>query len=183
VRILISICIALVLILLLGDPAWGARRAVVIGINQYAAPPGEVRGRATGGRDRWRDLRGAVHDAKAMRAILVARYGFRREDVRLLLDTDATRANILGSVKEHLIARSKPGDVSLFFYAGHGSQLLNPRSRETDRLDETIVPADSNRGAPDIRDKELRGLFNDVLDRGAELVAIFDSCSSGSITR
>jgi hypothetical protein len=164
-----------VLGLALGDAGAATRRAVLVGINQYTG--------SEHGSGRWRDLRGSRNDVEALRSILVARHGFARDDVHVLLDADASREAILGALRRHLVEPAQPGDVSLFYYAGHGSQLENPGSPELDLLDETIVPADSNRGVPDIRDKELRRRFNDVLDRGADLVAIFDSCNSGSITR
>ena len=59
-------------------------------------------------------------------------------------------------------------DISLFYFAGHGSILENSKSRESDHRDETIVPADANRGTADIRDKELARLFNRVIDRKAD---------------
>ncbi len=155
-------------------PGWAAKRALIVGINDY-------RGENSGGR--WRDLRGAVNDAEAMRSLLVSRFGFAGDDVVLLRDAEATRERILAEIEGHLVAPAKPGDVAFFHFAGHGSQVRNAQGQELDRLDETIVPADSRLGAPDIRDKELRVRFNDVLDRGADLVAVFDSCSSGSILR
>src|SRR6185369_1924676 len=64
-----------------------------------------------------------------------------------------------------------------------GSQVKNSRSDEPDKLDESIVPADSRRGADDIRDKELRRIFNAILDRGAHLTVMIDACHSGSGAR
>ncbi len=167
------------------DAAAGAQRALLVGIDRYRPEAGAVavtRGRAKASAS-WVDLRGAVNDAEALRAILQGRFGFPSESVRVLTDGEATRDGILNAIREHLIEASGPGDVNLFYFAGHGSQLRNAASTEADLLDETIVPADANRGAADIRDKELRSLFNDVLDRGAELVVILDSCHSGSATR
>ena len=71
----------------------------------------------------------------------------------------------------------------VFFFAGHGSQAINSRSREPDGRDETLVPADSMAGAADLRNQELRRLFNRVLDRGGRLTVILDSCHSGSALR
>lgn len=148
------------------------RRALIIGINQYA-----VNSRT----DRAGDLRGAVNDAQVIRAVLNARYGFR--NIHLLINEQATRQRILQEIQDYLIAAAKPGDLSLLYFAGHGSWAENLDSPERDRKDETLVPADANRGTPDIHDKELALLFNQVLDRQARLVAIFDSCHSGTIAR
>ena len=113
----------------------------------------------------------------------VARYGFRPEHIRVLKNREATREGILAAIRQQLITPAAPGDIAVFYYAGHGSQMPNVQSTELDRKDETIVPVDALQGAQDIRDKELRRLFNDVLDTGASLIAFFDSCHSGSVIR
>jgi hypothetical protein len=150
------------------------RRALLVGISRYQVNPST---------DRTQDLDGPVHDAEALSQLLQKLYGFRAQDIRVLRDQDATRGAILRAIDEHLIAPSAPGALSVFFFAGHGSYIVNRTSRELDQRDETLVPADTNRGVPDIRDKELGARFNQVLDKGAQLVALFDSCHSGSIAR
>jgi hypothetical protein len=114
---------------------------------------------------------------------LIARYGFARDDILLLLDQAATRQRILAGIREHLVGSAEPGAELVFFYAGHGSQVANSKSDEPDGRDESLVPADSRLGAPDIRDKELRRLLGQVLNRGARLTVIIDSCHSGSAAR
>src|SRR6185295_4967128 len=104
-------------------------------------------------------------------------------DVLVLTDADATRDAILKAIDTQLVAPSGQGDVAFFYFAGHGSRVRNTLSAESDKLDESIVPADIAKGIRDIRDKELRRVFNSVLDRGATLVAVFDSCHSGSVSR
>ena len=72
----------------------------------------------------------------------------------------------------------------VFFYAGHGSQRVNSLADvKLNHLDQTIVPADANAGQFDIRNTELAALFDRLIDKGATLTLIFDSCHSGSITR
>lgn len=150
------------------------RRAVVVGINHY---------QVTAQAKRATDLDGAVNDAEAIADTLRTFYGFLDKDIVLLRDQEATRERILQAIDQQLISTAAPGDISLFFYAGHGSYVENLASTERDHRDETIVPADSNLGAADIRDKELSGRFNKVIDKQAQLIAIFDSCHSGSISR
>lgn len=161
----------------------GARRyALLIGINDYTAStlgtgkPG-VRGRG------WHNLYGAVNDVESMREMLMlSRYGFADADIRMLKNQSATRAAIISALEilEGIVRR---GDIVLFYYSGHGSQVLNSKSSEPDKLDESIVPADSRLGVDDIRDKALRRHFNRILDRGARLTVILDSCHSGSGAR
>ncbi len=153
------------------------RRALVVGIDRYVAA--QPRTDITVAR-RWRDLGGAVNDAEAVARLLEDRYDF---DVELLLDAAATRDSILAAIESHMIAPAKAGDEVVFYFAGHGSQVANSKSPEPDGKDETLVPVDAVRGRPDIRDKELRRLFNRVLDRGARLTVILDTCHSGSGVR
>jgi hypothetical protein len=199
------------LVLLAVTASAQTRRAVVIGIDQYsvpdaapaAAPPGTQPAVATHATRRdfsggWMDLDGSVNDALSMGQVLVSRYGFKPENVHYLLGPTAadnkavrdmpshqapTRANILAAIQRYLIDEARPGDVVVFYYAGHGSQMYNSLSNKLDKQDETIVPADAATGVWDIRDKEIARLFGKVLDRGAVLTAIFDSCHSGSISR
>ena len=163
------------------------RRALLVGIDDYGASrpssrDGASHDDASGARpaDRgWRNLAGAANDGRAMRDLLVHRYGFAADQVELLLDQRATRAAILAAL-DRLIARSGPGDVLVFHFSGHGSQVVNSRSDEADKRDETLVPADVRRGARDIRDKELRRRLFKALERGAHPTVILDTCHSGS---
>ncbi len=135
------------------------------------------------GRGTWTDLDGAVNDAIAFKELLVARFGFRATDIILLTNAEATREGILGAFRKHLVEQAQRDDVALFFYAGHGSRVRNSRTDEPDGMDEALVPEDSYKGMPDIRDKELSRLFNVALDKGVSLTVIADSCHSGSIAR
>ncbi len=183
------------------------RRAVLVGVNKYSpCKPGEaaaanaatVAGVAPGRShcNDWIDLDGSLNDVQAMQEVLQARFGFAKENthvlstplIRGLSEREATRQNILDAISKYLIEEAKPGDIVVFYYAGHGSQMRNSKSREAASAggtgqDETIVPADANRGILDIRDKEFARLFNRIVDRQAMLTAIFDSCHSGSIGR
>jgi len=160
------------------------RRALLVGINDYSAshlplaPPGAPPGRLS-----VPNLSGAVNDVQSVRQMLLALYGFAPGDILVLTDQAATREAILQAIDTHLTAPSGPEDIAFFYFSGHGSQVTNPGSDEPDRQDETIVPADTLRGALDIRDKELRARFNRILDRRAHLTIALDSCHSGSGAR
>ena len=190
-RITIPICrarlalvIALAALLVPGQGEGATRRAVLVGINTYrpAGALADEKGPLTG-RGVWTDLRGSLNDLRAIREILQTIYRFPPANIRVLEESEATRACILAAIREMLIAPTSPGDTCVFYYAGHGSQVFNSRSTKRDRKDATLVPADSSAGAWDIRDKELARLFNDVIDRGGRLTVLVDACHSGSITR
>ena len=147
--------------------------AVIIGISDYIHYDD-----VTGG-----DLPGAEHDARGMRDVLLSRYGFPPDNIRMLLNQEATRANIEVALTEWLPERARPGDNVTVFYAGHGSQMWDESGDEDDGLDETLAPADVSPTSTefDISDDEfgawLRALPTD------NVVVFLDNCSSGSGTR
>ncbi len=155
------------------------RRGVLVGINEYKPPEIEPSDRPP---RQWRNLKGAVNDVAAVKGVLVGRFGFEEENLLVLTDEEATREGILGAIERHLIDEVNPGDVCVFYFAGHGSQIRNILSKEPDRMDETLVPADWYLHG-DIRDKELKVSFNRILDKKATLTVIVDACHSGSISR
>lgn len=175
------------------------RRALLVGINKYkpdddsieqaqknvikeTAKASKVK-KGAGGRGNWYNLDGTHNDVDAIKALITSKFGFDDNNVVVLKDEAATRERILSEFNSHLIDSASPGDVSFFFYAGHGSQITNSKGGEPDLKDETIVPADSYKGIEDIRDKELARLYNKAIDKGIELTVISDSCHSGSLSR
>ena len=195
---------AMVIVLCSVVPLAGqTKRALVVGIDQYqtARPAATSSPRQTGTvarppaqgspRNYWPNLEGAVADATNYLQILIDRYGFAPENIIFLTDKKnahapgevATAQRILDTFRSQLIDRAKPGDISVFVYAGHGSLMHNQGSDEADKMDETLVPADSEDGAPDIRDKELARLYRKAADKKVFLTIIADSCHSGGISR
>jgi hypothetical protein len=176
----IAISIAFAMIALPGSAA-AHRLALLIGINDYTASRLTAIRAPAPDRD-WPNLAGAVNDTAAMRELLVLLHGFEARDIVTLNDQVATRSAIV-SAANRLASAAAKDDIIFFYFAGHGSQQRNSKSDEPDKLDESIVPADSRRGAEDIRDKELRRIFNAILDRGARLTVMIDACHSGSGAR
>jgi hypothetical protein len=171
------------------------RRALIVGVNDYEAflPATAVRtavastarrtpaSRGGSTRGTISNLEGSTNDAQALAQVISARYGFRRTDVRVLLDRAATRAAILDSLTA-MLARSRAGDVFLFSFAGHGALRRNTLTPGK-QVDQTLVPVDANGGAEDIRDKELAALIAPAAARGVVVTMVVDACNSGSITR
>ncbi len=147
--------------------------AVIIGISDYIHFDD-----VTGG-----DLPGAEHDARGVRDVLLSKYGFPADNIRMILNREATRANIESALTEWLPERARPGDNVTVFYAGHGSQMWDESGDEDDGLDETLAPADVSPTSTefDISDDDfgawLRALPTD------NVVVFLDNCSSGSGTR
>jgi len=160
-----------------------AKRAVLVGINDYTASSFPAPDTAPLPDRDWEDLQGAVTDVGILRDLLISRYGFEPTNIITLTDQQATGAAILDALDRNLLRPSKKDDIAFFYYSGHGSQVANSLSDEPDCMDESLVPADSRVGGADIRDKELRRIFNGILDRGARPTVVLDSCHSGSGAR
>lgn len=138
----------------------GARRALCVGINDYATRP----------------LAGCLADVESWSAVL-GRAGFT---VSRLLDRDATRANIVAQL-ESMIAASSKGDVIVFQYSGHGTQLRDENGDETDGKDEALVPYDWETGAF-LLDDDLGKIYAQLPD-GVNLTCFMDCCHSGDNPR
>jgi len=134
------------------------KKAVCVGINNY---PGI-----------FNDLKGCVNDAKDWSALLQGR-GFT---VSMMLDSQATKANVKAAL-QGLVNSTNAGDIAVFTYSGHGTQVTDRSSDEADRYDEAICLYDGN-----VIDDELRTILQSIHPQ-ATLVIISDSCFSGSVTR
>jgi hypothetical protein len=174
------------------------RRAVIVGIDEYLTPakvPGyqpsvttskrlsTVRGKPS--RESLTTLDGAYNDATQMKTMLISRFGFKESDIVMLPNErqKATAENILGELQRHLIDEAQKNDISLFYYAGHGSRILNSLTTNVGGLDSTIIPQDSLLGVPDIRSKELARIYAEAPVKGIHLTVIQDSCYSGGGAR
>jgi len=158
------------------------RRALIVGINTNRPNEIELAARPAKPRGGWINLRGPLNDARAVAAVLSARYQFDEKNVVMLLDKDATHETILSTFRRVLIDQANSGDIGFFYYAVDGSQMRNSRSPEPDKLDESIVPSETELGVPDIRDKEVARLLAEAAKKGVRVTVILDSCHSGSMS-
>jgi len=139
----------------------GRRRALCIGINDY----------------RIRPLAGCIADAELWAQTLTS-LGF--EPPRMLLNGAATRAAIVQSMEE-LITGSQPGDIAVIQFAGHGTQLPDLDSDETEGKDEALCPFDFPDGAYVI-DDDIAAICSRIPD-GVNVTFFTDCCHSGTVTR
>jgi len=146
--------------------------ALVVGLDQYPAPV--------------RCLDGCVNDAKGFSNLLQQQYKVPAEQIRTLLDADATRDAIIGGFREHL-SKAKEEDLAVFFFAGHGSQVPTGGlfvEIEPDGKNESLVCYDSRTpDGYDLVDKDVATLIQDLTASGPRLTVVFDCCHSGSGTR
>ena len=147
-----------------------ARHALLIGINKYPLVEHA-------------NLRGCVNDVTVMASILEDRFGFPAGNLRVLRDEEATESNVRRAMDE-LEERIGPGDVAVFFYAGHGSRVLV--NRDPKSFNESIVPHDSGRGSHpnrDIHDEEIDAWVQRLNAKTPHVTLILDCCHSVVLTR
>lgn len=146
-------------------------RALLIGIDEYA-------------HSKVRDLSGAVNDVDRMRQVLIGKFDFSDENIRVLRNDEATREAILGAIRTHLIEADPSPDVAVIQFSGHGSQVKDTSGDELDGWDETIVPHDGRLpGVFDVTDDEINGLLDELSRTAKNITLIMDSCHSGSLAR
>lgn len=142
----------------------GARRAVLVGINAYQG----------------QRLLGCVSDIVAVKRFLLDEREFAAEDVRVLLDHDATRGAILAALDE-LASVSQPADQAVFYFCGHGVRLPTTDPLARDRYDEALCPVEFDWTAKTaLLDDELRALF-DSFAEGVSITWVMDTCHAGEL--
>jgi len=141
-----------------------ARRALLVGINRYPDPENT--------------LHGCLNDVRQVCDLLQAHFGFPGNgDVRLLTDRRATTSAIVSGL-QWLLDGAAAGDVLVFHYSGHGSQVPDIHGDEDDGLDEIICPYDLDWAHP-LTDDDLYAIVGG-LPSGVNLTVILDSCHSGT---
>ena len=141
-----------------------SRRALCVGINDYPYDGS--------------DLNGCVNDARVWAELLIGKYGFAATDVKMLLDQEATKKNVMAAL-EDLLAGAQAGDTIVFTNSSHGSYVYDTDGDE-EKFDEILCPYDIEDNQ--ITDDTLRELIGDVKD-GVNLTVILDNCHSGTATR
>jgi hypothetical protein len=119
------------------------------------------------------DLRGCINDANNIEALLKTK-GFT--EIKMVLEKEATTKGIISGLN-WLVTDTAPGDVIVFHYSGHGSQL--PSKVEPDGFEEILCPIDLNWTTRVITDDTLRNIFNTV-PNGVNTTLILDCCHSGT---
>jgi len=146
--------------------------ALLVGIDNYPKPI--------------QQLRGCVNDILAINKILEEKYGYFQLNIKILLNEEATRTNIIEAFNNHL-GQASNQDTVLFYYAGHGSTEYTHKAFweiEPVRKNETLVCFDSRQpDGLDLADKELAVLLHEVGNKTPYIVVCLDCCHSGSGTR
>jgi len=146
--------------------------AVIIGINKYKDPDIE-------------SLKVAGVDADSIYKIITDPKGggFSKENVKLLLDDQATRETITKTMGEWLPGQVKPGDIVLIFYSGHGGVEPDPTGEEPDGNSKYIIPHDTDPGnlfSTAIQNSTITRMLQRV--QSNQMVFLIDCCYSGGVT-
>lgn len=142
-------------------------RAVLVGVDVYERPDVPR-------------LRGCVNDVMLVRRTLKRYFGVPNEDIRVVVDERATKANILHRLAA-MTEQAEPGDVLVFYFSGHGSQIRDRDGDElTDQLDEVLCPFDIDWDRRTyILDDDVDAVFAS-LPPGVLLEGLFDCCFWGA---
>jgi metacaspase-1 len=145
-----------------------ADRALLIGINTFRSIPG---------------LRGCENDAIGMRHLLVEKVHFDSSGIRMLINADATGAN----VRQHLVwlaSDVQPGDRRFLHVSSHGSCRVDRSGDEADGRDELVCLYDMDFGDAHtfLLDDYLARYTGDFSPE-ASLTIVLDCCHSGTGTR
>ncbi len=142
-----------------------AKKALLVGLNHYPNPAN--------------NLKGCVNDVLQTSRALQHAYAFDdARQIRVLTDERATTAAIVKRL-EWLVDGSRPGDVLVFHYSGHGTQVRDRHGDELDDgLDEIICPYDLDWDRP-FTDDDMHAILKEV-SPGASLTVILDCCHSGT---
>jgi Caspase domain len=155
-----------------------SRWAVIIGISDYYNGSGS-------------DLPSPALDAKRLDAVLKVRsHGWDPNKIRLLVNSDAKRQNILDSL-DWLAEKANAGDTIFFFFSGHGIRVVDKNGDEKDGLDEVICPYDYDTDFVNftfvnpvnfITDDELSEKFDNISAKNVKgMFIVINSCLSGGL--
>ena len=113
--------------------------------------------------------------------------GFLDQDIAVLTNADATSEGIQKAFEAHLL-QAEEGDMAVFYFYGHGSQIQDDNNEEADQLDEALVPYDGQRSSEKkhrnlIRDDDLGKWIKSLRSQtgpDGQVLVLLDACHSGS---
>ena len=141
----------------------GTNHALIIGINRYA---------------HHRDLKTSVNDANAVAGVLQEKYFFKKRNIILLKDAQATKSNIMKSLLDLVASKVKQGDNVLIYYAGHewfNDILKSGYWVTTEATKDSVTYLENDAVYKVIVALDRKGVQHVLL--------VSDSCFSGSFTK
>jgi len=144
------------------------------------------------GKYKTRTLEGPPHDVAALRGVLGAKYDFKRENIRTLINQEAVKSRILNEI-EQLAHTTQPGDRIFIYFSGHGTSrrddlMALPLPHGSGALVPADFSGDPNQSIEDLMSqlivgrRDLRPML-ERLDRDRQVLMVFDTCFSGNTVR
>ncbi len=145
--------------------------ALVIGISKYKDPGIKM-------------LNFTSADAEAIFKLLTdpERVGIKQDNIKILLDENATLFNIRDAISDWLYRNADEDSTFVIYFSGHGGREEDRRGFEKDRVAKYIIPYDSiyrNLFASALSFRD----FNEYLSliKSKKLVIFMDCCYSGDV--
>jgi hypothetical protein len=135
------------------------RRALIIGISKY-----NYSGAPT--------LQGVPYDVESATKIALA-MGIPKENITYLRDSQATKANILNTLKD-FSSKTREGTRAFVYFSGHGSREPDPN---TNQCIDGLLPAD---GQP-ITSKEFTDASQKLATSADKVITIVDACHAAGV--
>ena len=132
---------------------------------------------------RIRPLPACQSDGRAMAAVLKDRCGV--DEVIVLVDEQATLENIEEAIRRKVADATRPGDLVLIYWTGHGARCADDNGDEKDGYEEYLVPFGGR--LDDLETIRRTMLLDDTFGRwmqdldGRKVVLILDACHSGGL--
>jgi hypothetical protein len=160
-----------------GLAAQAADRALLVGVGDYRAPY-------------INDLPGINLDIDIIRKEVAPNLGIRPENIKVLMDSQATLANVDRAASQWLTEGVGSDDQVLIYFSGHGSQIPDENGDEADQAgDEVLVLHDAQQvtrqGRPTIENVLVDDHFNALINKipSRNILIIVDACHSGTSTK
>ena len=117
--------------------------------------------------------------------------GFNRQNIVTLVNSNATKKNIVSSFKS-LTQQCRSGDIVYIHFSGHGQRVTDIDGDEKDGWDESWIPYDAykeycqkDKGDKHLIDDEIYLYLTTIKKRigdGGKILVVADACHSGGST-
>lgn len=155
------------------------KHALIIAINDYY----EAKGKRSS-----ESLKGTNNDARAIKNLLITKFGFKTKQIDTIFNENATRDNIIAALRKK-IAACKAGDQMFFYFSGHGVWMENAEMAKDPvkrGMSQALLTSDMYSYTDNfkcfVRDKTLKQYFNLFIDKKVVLTSVFDCCFSGNLS-
>jgi formylglycine-generating enzyme required for sulfatase activity/uncharacterized caspase-like protein len=146
--------------------------ALIIGISKYRDP-------------RIPELRFTRADAEGIYKLLTdpKKVGLDTDNIKILLDSDATRFNIRNSISNWLFRNADQDSIVFIYFAGHGGVEEDRLGIEKDKYAKYLLPYDTvfdDLYSSAISNRDFNELLLTISSK--KLVIFMDSCYSGGVS-